>query len=255
MKKLLEIIVLGLFLSGNAYGEAAIKKYFVKELDVFGIKVLGLKNTPDKKMKNARDILEQWLDNDSDKKPDNILLVNQLVENNCSIAMGKSIRKIDNILDKKLIKEGISEIQVSRMFALAANEPEIAYLEEILHMITSCGYANVYPEVFGEKEGTKIALAMDKARGGFFDKVPKNYPKNAWYTYDDKYCDYSCMITEYFYWTLSSYLGLQKNRFDEISEEWKFNTKEKMEKDLLMIRLIRNQEFKLPKVAPSFNIN
>jgi|TARA_B110000259_G_scaffold44336_1_gene51387 hypothetical protein len=32
--------------------------------------------------------------------------------------MGKSIRKVDNILDKKLIKEGISEIQVSRMFGL-----------------------------------------------------------------------------------------------------------------------------------------
>jgi len=41
------------------------------------------------------------------------LVVNQLVENNCSMGIGKSIRKVDNILDKKLIKEGISEIQVS----------------------------------------------------------------------------------------------------------------------------------------------
>ena len=255
MKKLILIITLGLLLIGNANAETAIKKYFIKELDVFGIKILGLKNTPDTKMQNAKSILEQWLDNDNDKKPDNILVVNQLVENNCSMTMGKSIRKIDNILDKKLIKEGVSETQVNRMFALASNEPEIAYLEEILHMITSCGYAKVYPKVFGEEKGTKIALAMDKARGGFFDKVPKSYPKDAWYTYDDKYCDYSCMITEYFYWSLTSYLEIQKNRFDEISEEWKFNTKEKMKKDLLMIDLLNNEKFKIPKIAPRFDIN
>ena len=35
----------------------------------------------------------------------------------------------------------------------------------------------MYPEGFGEKERTKIALAIDKARGGFFDKVPKITPR------------------------------------------------------------------------------
>jgi|TARA_B110000259_G_scaffold44336_1_gene51386 hypothetical protein len=35
----------------------------------------------------------------------------------------------------------------------------------------------LYPEGFGEKERTKIALAIDKARGGFFDKVPKITPR------------------------------------------------------------------------------
>tara|TARA_B110000305_G_scaffold188339_1_gene209996 strand:- start:185 stop:448 length:264 start_codon:yes stop_codon:yes gene_type:complete len=69
--------------------------------------------------------------------------------------MGKSIREVDNILDKKLIKERISEIEVSRIFGLAANETEISYLEEILHIITSFGYANLFPGVFKEKEGYK----------------------------------------------------------------------------------------------------
>jgi hypothetical protein len=41
------------------------------------------------------------------------------------------------------------------MFGLAATEPEILYLEEILHIITSFGYANLCPEVFGEKEEYK----------------------------------------------------------------------------------------------------
>jgi len=38
---------------------------------------------------------------------------------------------------------------------LVANEPNIAYLEEILHMITQWGYAFAYPDIFGEKRGTQ----------------------------------------------------------------------------------------------------
>ena len=63
------------------------------------------------------------------------------------------------------------------------------------------------------------------------------------------------MITEYFYWTLPTYLEVQKDRLDEISEEQKFNTKEKKKKILLMMRFMNNQEFKISKVTPSFKIN
>ena len=139
--------------------------------------------------------------------------------------MGKSIRKVDIILDKKLQKNGISKEQTDGMFALASKEPNIAYLEEILHLVSSCGYARAYPEIFGEYKETKIALAMDKARGGYFEKIPKRYPEDAQYTYDDRSCDYSCMVTEYFYWSLTSYLGAHKNRHEEISEKWKTYTK------------------------------
>ena len=65
-----------------------------------------------------------------------------------------------------------------------------ATLEEVLHLITHAGYAHVYPEVFGEKPGTQIAKAMDQARGGHFRRVPRSYPAGAWYTYDDRSCDY-----------------------------------------------------------------
>ncbi len=253
MKKILLIIFLLFNNIAYAYGsEEIIKSFFPKQVDVFGVKILALERTPDKSINKAKSILSQWLDNDNDGNADNQLVVDSLVKNNCAMAMGKSIRKVDSVLDKKLIKQGISQEQTEGIFALASKEPNIAYLEEILHLVTDCGYAKAYPEIFGEYKGTKIALAMDKARGGYFEKIPKKYPKGAWYTYDDRSCDYSCMVTEYFYWSLTSYLGAHKNRYEEISEEWKLNSKEKMKKDELMVKLITNPEYKIPKKLPSF---
>ena len=69
-----------------------------------------------------------------------------------------------------------------------------ATYEEVLHLVTQAGYAHAYPKVFGERHGTAIAKAMDRARGGHFVKVPKRYPKDAWFTYDDRTCDYGCRI-------------------------------------------------------------
>ncbi len=252
MKKILIILVFICNYSIASDNEEIIKSFFPKQVDVFGVKILALEKTPDKSINKAKSILSQWLDNDNDGKADNQLVVNNLLKNNCAMAMGKSIRKIDSVLDNKLEKKGIGKKQTEGMFALASKEPNIAYLEEILHLITDCGYAYAYPEIFGEYKGTKIALAMDKARGGYFEKIPKRYPKGAWYTYDDKSCDYSCMVTEYFYWSLTSYLGAHKNRYEEISEEWKLNSKEKMKKDKLMVGLITNPEYKIPKKLPNF---
>ena len=75
-----------------------------------------------------------------------------------------------------------------------------AAYEEVLHLITHAGYAFAYPEVFGERPGTKLGDAMDKARGGRFLAIPNKYPKKAWYTYYDDTRDYGCQATEYNYW-------------------------------------------------------
>ena len=122
-----------------------------------------------------------------------------------------------------------------------------ASLEEVLHLITQHGYAEVYPNIFGENKDSEIAKAMDMARGGYFKNVPNSYPSNAWYTYDDKTCDYSCQITEYTYWALTSILGGQNypGRLDEIKQEWRLNTKEKVKNTFLffMIFIEKNKGF------------
>lgn len=108
-------------------------------------------------------------------------------------------------------------------------EPFDAALEEVLHFITN-GYAAIFPKAFGaEKSGdSKLTAAMDKARGGAFTTIPKPYPANAWYTYDDATCTYSCMAVEYFYWVHTTILGAQQQRLDTIGREWRPNTLEKL---------------------------
>ena len=85
-----------------------------------------------------------------------------------------------------------------------------ATLEEVLHLISDYGYSPTYPKVFGTHTGTDIADAMDIARGGQYLSIPARYPSTAWYHYTDSTCNYSCQITEYIYWGLTTYLGGQK---------------------------------------------
>ena len=128
------------------------------------------------------------------------------------------------MLQKKTLERSISEKDFFHSYHLFDDEtrPEgsspdgfDAALEEILHLVTETGYAFAYPEVFGMEEfqnsGTtsKLQDDMDIARGGAFKTVPKQYPDEAWYRYDDRSCDYQCQTNEYIYWGLTSLLGGQ----------------------------------------------
>ena len=114
----------------------------------------------------------------------------------------------------------------------------------------------MYPDVFGESKDSEIANAMDKARGGRHTSIPKEYPSDAWYTYTDKTCDYSCQVTEYHYWALSSLLGAQENRSSEIQHEWKLNTAEKLkERDEAVYKLLTDSNYAFPTVLPDGNVS
>ena len=234
----------------------AINEFFPIKIEVYGVKIIGTEATPRKDIKKAAKVLKQWLDNNGDNKPDNNLVVDELIKNNAILAMGKTENDLENSFDNliDILEErdvDIDDFERS-LIGLISDEPNIAYLEEILHLVTQVGYAKAYPEVFGEFKGSRISEAMDIARGGFFKVNPKVYPANSWYHYYDKSCDYSCMITEYFYWSLTSLLGAQINRYDEISEEWELNTPKKMERDKLMMELLQDKKYQIPKRLPSF---
>ena len=236
--------------------QIAINKIFPNQIKVYGVKIIGTEITPRKDIEKAAKILKQWLDNNGDNKPDNSLVIDQLIKNNAILAMGKNENDLENSFDNliDILEErdvDIDDFERS-LIGLISDEPNIAYLEEILHLVTQVGFAKAYPEVFGEFKGSRISEAMDIARGGFFKVNPKVYPANSWYHYYDKTCDYSCMITEYFYWSLTSLLGAQINRYDEISEEWELNTPQKMEKDKLIMELLKDEKYQIPTKLPSF---
>ena len=83
--------------------------------------------------------------------------------------------------------------------------------------------------------------------------TPDRYPKEASYTYYDETCVYQCQVTEYLYWSLTSLMGGQDGpgRLDEIGEEWRFNTAEKIAaRDPEVVALLTDPEYSLPTVLP-----
>ena len=92
------------------------------------------------------------------------------------------------------------------------------------------GYAKANSTVFStdSESNSLLTKAMDVARGGRFEKIPKAYPKNAWYTYKDTTCAYPCMATEYIYWGVNAWVGALVGRKTNIDKEWRFETREKL---------------------------
>ena len=231
---------------------------FAKSVEVFGIKILATKNTGDAKIIHAAKILAQYLDNDENGEVDNKLVVDKMTSVGATLVMFK-----DEDESEKFIYEYEGE-DLDHAQALYDDETIITFnknnsnsrfdasLEEVLHLITHEGYSKVYSEL-AEEKGSAIANAMDKARGGYFLSPPSKYPAGAWYSYDDETCTYDCMITEYFYWSLTSVLGAQAypGRFDEIGHEWKLNTLEKVKStDTDIYSILSNEKFSFPSILP-----
>ena len=217
-----------------------------RKVDVFGISIYAYPQVEDLKLLHAANIMAQYLDNDEDGNVDNPLLISTLISNKASLFMWKSESQINiNAQDlgaDETVPFWHSNDQISRFDAS---------LEEIWHVITHSGYAFAYPNIFGENEESSIAKAMDIARGGKFKSIPNPYPQDSWYTYDDKTCKYECMVTEYIYWGMTSILGAQKNRSNEISQEWDLYTKNLVkDKDKLVYSLLTDPKYKFPKVLP-----
>ena len=233
---------------------------FGKRVDVFGIPVYATADTPDAKVLHAANVLAQYLDNDADGKPDHAQVHAMMKKNKAAMVMTATERSFERLDVHRYIPERTWDAMITQGLFGEETLPEWsrrgrfdATLEEVLHLITHAGYAYVYPEVFGEKPGTQIAKAMDLARGGHFRRVPRRYPAVAWYTYDDRSCDYGCQVTEYIYWGLTSLLGAQDypGRGRDIGEEWRLNTQEKVRQgDPALYRLLTDPKYRFPAILP-----
>ena len=242
-------------------------------VNVFGVHIFASPTTAEDKLSHATGVLAQYLDNDEDGVPDNTRVLSQLVSRNVFIIMPGTEAEMKG-LEMDLVDEAGyrfgqdlygEETKPDFLVDGKINAPDGGYydgaLEEILHPITQHGYANAYPEVFGEVRGTLLAKCMDAARGGYFERVPRGgpksgYPAEAWYHYTDETCDYGCMVTEYIYWALTSILGTQDfpGRQEALEVEWELNTSERVRTgDTAVYELLTDSQYKFPTKAPDGN--
>ena len=217
-----------------------------RKVMVFGIPVYAFYDVEDSKLLHAANIMAQYLDNDENGIVDNSLLLTTLLNNEAALFMWKTESQIN------LNAQDLGADESIPIWHTNGQTGQFdAALEEVWHVITYSGYSDAYPEIFGENSGTSLTNAMDIARGGNFTSIPENYPNNAWYTYDDQTCDYQCMATEYFYWGMTSILGAQENRLNEISQEWDLNTRSLVENtDTAIYSLLTNPVYNFPTVLP-----
>ena len=217
-----------------------------RKVDVFGIPIYAYKEVEDIKLLHAANIMAQYLDNDEDGIIDNPFLLKTLIENQAALFIWKKVSQVNLNAQDLGADESHPEWHINGHMG-----PFDATLEEVWHVISHLGYAHAYPTIFGEFKGTSLTNAMDIARGGHFTKIPDKYPKIAWYTYYDKTCKYDCMATEYIYWGLTSMLGAQENRINEISQEWDLNTIDLVKNiDTAIYSLLSNPEYIFPKSLP-----
>lgn len=132
-----------------------------------------------------------------------------------------------------------------------------ATVEEVIHTINHVGHTYVYPNVFSlQPNSFLMSTAMGVAGGGQFMSISDSYPANAWCHYDDWTCYYECMMIEYMYWAIVSYMGIldDPQTAQGISDEWKPYNKTLLENiDSLVYALITNSQYKLPLLAPDGN--
>jgi len=236
-------------------GEGSLSDTFPLHTQVFGISIRGTSGTSKDLMEHAANVMAQYLDNNEDGVPDNQSVVDHMISKGATLLMASNSSAFEKASAALTPSDAYQDLLGNEVKPDGADDGEFdATLEEVLHLITHVGYAGVYPEIFGEAIDSSISDAMDIARGGRFENIPASYPQNAWYTYDDETCDYSCMVTEYTYWSLTSILGAQNfsGRYEQISNEWQLNTKEKVHlKDPGVYTILTNSDFALATVLPN----
>jgi hypothetical protein len=226
-------------------------EHFDRYTTAFGVYVLATDTVPDDKLNHAARVLASYLDNNEDGEPDEDVVVEAMQRRDATLVMFGSEREA-----RRVFRSGLLDgLHAQDLYAdeTAPSGGFDASLEEVLHLVTSAGYAHAWPDEFGESDSA-LTEAMDTARGGHFTSIPSNYPASAWYHYDDETCGYRCMSAEYIYWSLTSLLGAQSGRCAEIDGEWELCTPEQVrEKDTAVTALLEESGHVLPTTLPDGN--
>jgi len=230
---------------------------FKSYAEVFGLRVYAEAGLTDAQVLHVVTVLAELIDNDEDGKVDDPAVVDALQTAGFIMPMFTSeTSSAMRTFERNYTGNGVSAV----LFAdeVDPTQPGVwgmdATVEELIHTINHRGHVSVYPYAFGISPGTSaLTEAMDVARGGQFLSVPTQYPKEAWYHYDDRTCDYECMAIEYLYWVLVTNMGLLDTpRICEgIANEWEPCSKSQLQSiDTRAYTLIHNTAYTVPMRAP-----
>ena len=197
---------------------ASMSSTFSLHCSPFGISMFAETGFPREKFLHACNVMAQYLDNDQDGCADDINVVKMMRLKQGGMAMSLTQSSIpDNYQYPDTFRYQdlyATETEPSCSGSSETTSCHDAALEEILHCITANGVSQYYSDEFGECYKnifnlSDIQAQMDIARGGHFTSVPGSYPAGSVYHYDDATCNYQCMVTEMFYWGITSLLGGQ----------------------------------------------
>ena len=244
------------------------KTGFSKYVSVFGVHILATPTARDEKLLHVARVMAEYLDNDSDGVPDNMLVISHLISRNAYLVFPRTQSDLRD-MDRSLWREagffaGQSQWDEETKPDFLTNgvyNREVgqdASIEEVWHLLCSAGWSLAYPDIFGYEPGSAIGDCMDKARGGQFMEVPaggpnSGYPEGSWYHYTDKTCNYGCMVIEYMYWGMSSILGVQDDpdRARDISSEWRPHSRALMQSmEPCLYGLLTDPQYKFPTKVP-----
>lgn len=227
-----------------------------RDASVWGLHLFATAGVSEANLEHSVNLLAQYVDNDEDCVADDPAVLASLTANKATMVIFATESDFESnidVLEGAFETHGLQDLYDFETHPDGAASGQFdAALEEILHLVTNYGWSQAYPEDFGEADSS-MATAMDAARGGHFESIPDAYPAEAWYHYDDTTCDYECMATEYFYWSLTSLLGAQDfgSRCAEIANEWEACTPAQFESmDVLMHELLSGEGYALPTVLP-----
>jgi len=247
----------------------------LKVADSFGVKICAMPDVDQKYLEHAKNVMDGLIDYNDDGIVDNQPAIDKVLSTGSVFAVfrnGRGERKFADVFWSEEVYDEFMPIfdakgwncerddedkcmhavesKYGTFLAVFTNEMNLSgsgwdpTIEEGLHLITHMGYAHAYPDIFGQNKDSYIAKLMDIARGGYFEKAKRKYPHGAYYTYDDRSCTYSCQVTEFTYWAITSLRGQQEGRAREIRKEWKLTDPEKMQDTAPdLVELLSNKKY------------
>jgi len=241
-------------------------KWFTQYVNIFGVNILASSKVEKSHLLHAANVMAQYLDSDGDSVVDNEKVGKALIASGATLVMFGSP---DNYNMRKFFRNppdnfNYQDLESSEVVPTGVNTTNVhdATIEEVYHLLTCNGWANVYPQVFGCDATSQIGKTMVNIIGdcGYaFNKTHKEPPNcSGKYHYSDETCNFACLVVEYTYWATTTLLGYQegpplgpKNRCKDINNEWQMCTPALLnEYDPAVVRILGYSEYKIPRVLP-----